>query len=524
MKIANLYIPYGFLILLVPVIVLTSYTFGSSVFISELSLTDLCIISIFLFCTLQVCYIYYALLISHKKSTQYQIYLTKQILTIDLTQYSQETFQKIQNQNNEIIKEYHQQNYNIFSKIIPLAAYILSLDITLYQKNRDSLYVLSVSMFIIFLITRIFNIIKKSTKQKCRNLHLETPNIQQIKGIQYYKCFDFIINKMRTLNKTELSNTLHFLNNLIWRSWWKLVIIFTPLIILKIILADKIFFDYILKQFKYPEFFIAIILSFLFFNSLIKLKSFKKEQSFEKQKNTGTKPANKKNMFIAFHGVSFHEPNAITDKPTIKNISFSMLPNEFISITGENIISAKNIFDLILKFSTHQSGQIYISGTPITQLSQDSIRSNIGFFDYQFFLTHGTIKENIEITGNINKEILDRFDILGMEHQDVYDRDGDIALTFQQLLKVQMTRIAIQKPKIVLINEPEQFDTKETKQLFDKYVNHLAKRKGIIIATKTPETIVSSSKILYLGKNQSAFGTHAELSQNHEYQNFITSL
>jgi ABC-type multidrug transport system fused ATPase/permease subunit len=55
-------------------------------------------------------------------------------------------------------------------------------------------------------------------------------------------------------------------------------------------------------------------------------------------------------IFIAFHGVYFQDPTKISDVPLLNDISFSALPGEQISITGENLFKGTHIFELILKY------------------------------------------------------------------------------------------------------------------------------------------------------------------------------
>jgi ABC-type multidrug transport system fused ATPase/permease subunit len=236
-----------------------------------------------------------------------------------------------------------------------------------------------------------------------------------------------------------------------------------------------------------------------------------------------------KDMFVVFNGVCFQEHSLLTTSPILNDITFSILPGEFISITGENFRNASYIFDLLLKFYSPQSGNIYIAGHNIKNLSANSLYEIFSIFKIDYGLIFGTVEENIKIasmesSSEIVTKIADNTGILENMAEIVLDSNGEITVSHATLMRIQMARVFLRNRKIVLIEDPEIFANGFLKTLFFDFVKFITKEKTVILATCNPSLIVYSSKILYLGEEKNLFGTHADLSTEESYRNFLQKI
>lgn len=228
-----------------------------------------------------------------------------------------------------------------------------------------------------------------------------------------------------------------------------------------------------------------------------------------------------KDLFIAFHGICFHKNGT----EILNNVTFSILPGEVIVITGENIKKSSYIFDLILKFYKPQSGNIYIAGNNIDIINTNNLRSYFAIFKIDFGLINGSIEENIRLAAESSEEkllkILDKVGLFELSDELVLGPNDDILVSQEILIRIQMARIFMRKQKIILIEEPESFENPENEELFFDFVKFIAKRRTVIISTKDSASIVYADKVLYMGMENTIFGTHAELSTKPEYRNFL---
>jgi ABC-type multidrug transport system fused ATPase/permease subunit len=237
-------------------------------------------------------------------------------------------------------------------------------------------------------------------------------------------------------------------------------------------------------------------------------------------------------IFLAFHGIYFQDPATFTkDKPNdrkLHNLSFSVLPGESIAITGESMNCGEYIFELILKYYKPQSGNIYISGASIDHIKTESIRSVIGIFKQDFCLIDGTIYDNLAIIGIDDKRLFTTAEEIGLfpilKHS-VFDHEtGKLNVPQNVLFKIQISRISIQNPKLLLIESPETFESDDDENSFIEFVGHASKRKTILVITNNPKFLIYANKILYLTDDKFIFGPHAQLSQDEKYQMYIKGL
>jgi ABC-type multidrug transport system fused ATPase/permease subunit len=159
-------------------------------------------------------------------------------------------------------------------------------------------------------------------------------------------------------------------------------------------------------------------------------------------------------------------------------------------------------------------------------LQISSIRSSIGIFMQDFGIVRGTVYENLAMLAIDDDKILAVSEQVGLQdnlNDEIYD-DYDTSASQEILFKIQIARIAILKPKIILIETPLCFSSKYTEEIFYAFVEHFSRKSTIFIITDNPKVVIYSDKILYLGIGESIFGTHAELSKNRYYQDYIRSL
>ena len=101
----------------------------------------------------------------------------------------------------------------------------------------------------------------------------------------------------------------------------------------------------------------------------------------------------KKKGYIEFKNVSFSYHGA--EEPAIKNISFSAKPGEVTAIIGSTGVGKSTLVNMIPRFYDVGSGSVLIDGVDVRDISQECLRSKIGFVPQKAFLFSGTIAENI---------------------------------------------------------------------------------------------------------------------------------
>ncbi|WP_059050116.1 ABC transporter ATP-binding protein [Paenibacillus senegalimassiliensis] len=96
---------------------------------------------------------------------------------------------------------------------------------------------------------------------------------------------------------------------------------------------------------------------------------------------------------VEFDNVSFSYPGA--EQPAIQNISFTAKPGQVTAIIGGTGSGKSTLISLIPRFYDVQEGSVRVGGVDIRDLTQEELRSKIGFVPQKAVLFSGTISENI---------------------------------------------------------------------------------------------------------------------------------
>src|SRR5699024_3487996 len=94
---------------------------------------------------------------------------------------------------------------------------------------------------------------------------------------------------------------------------------------------------------------------------------------------------------IEFDHVSFSYENQLT----LDDISFEALPGKTVAFVGHTGAGKSTIINLISRFYNYDSGEIRLDGTPLKEITRESLRAHMGFVLQDAYLFQGTIRENI---------------------------------------------------------------------------------------------------------------------------------
>ena len=103
-------------------------------------------------------------------------------------------------------------------------------------------------------------------------------------------------------------------------------------------------------------------------------------------------PANMKG-FVRFENVSFRYPGA--EQAVLSDISFEAKPGETVAIIGSTGSGKSTLINLIPRFYEVESGAVYVDGVDVRDMTQEELRSKIGYVPQKAILFTGTIADNI---------------------------------------------------------------------------------------------------------------------------------
>ena len=85
----------------------------------------------------------------------------------------------------------------------------------------------------------------------------------------------------------------------------------------------------------------------------------------------------------------------VPDQKLIEDFNLKVLPGQRVAIVGPTGCGKTTMINLLMRFYDTDSGEIDVSGHPITEITRDSLRASYGMVLQETWLKHATIWENI---------------------------------------------------------------------------------------------------------------------------------
>jgi ATP-binding cassette subfamily B protein len=221
---------------------------------------------------------------------------------------------------------------------------------------------------------------------------------------------------------------------------------------------------------------------------------------------------------IRFEDVTF----SYGDAPALSNISLTVPPGQTVALVGATGAGKSTVAKLVARFYDPDSGRILVDGHDLRDVSERSLRSQLGVVPQEGYLFSGTIAENIGFgrSGATPEEIGEAARAVGAEEfierlpdgyeTEVGERGGHLSAGQRQL--VAFARAAAADPRILILDEATSNVDVHTESRIEQGLRRLlAGRTAIVIAHRL-STIRNAGRIVVLeGGRIVDEGTHDEL-------------
>ncbi|MCL6413717.1 ATP-binding cassette domain-containing protein, partial [Pantoea agglomerans] len=206
---------------------------------------------------------------------------------------------------------------------------------------------------------------------------------------------------------------------------------------------------------------------------------------------------------IRFNQVSF---GYSADRPILRNIDLSIRAGETVAFVGPSGAGKTTLCSLLPRFYDLTSGAITIDGMDIRQMTQASLRSQIGIVQQDVFLFGGTIRENIAY-GKLDasdEEILEaarraRLDELIENLPDGLDTvvgERGVKLSGGQKQRLSIARIFLKNPPILILDEATSALDTATEQAIQQSLSELSAGRTTLIIAHRLATIQNAGRIV----------------------------
>ena len=222
---------------------------------------------------------------------------------------------------------------------------------------------------------------------------------------------------------------------------------------------------------------------------------------------------------IEFRDVSFGYEDS---EDVLRKISFSVKKGEMLGIVGRSGVGKSTLINLIMRLYNVRDGQILVDGIDIKDISQHSLRSQIGVVLQETFLFSGTIYDNLSYADPTatREDIIKAAKMAGahkfiMKLSDGYNtKVGERGHTLSggERQRIAIARAILRNPKILILDEATSALDTETERLIQDSIASLIKDRTTFAIAHRLSTLRNATKLIVLDKGKIAeFGTHDEL-------------
>lgn len=210
------------------------------------------------------------------------------------------------------------------------------------------------------------------------------------------------------------------------------------------------------------------------------------------------------------------------DGQVLGNMDFEVKGGQTIALVGESGAGKSTTASLLPRFYEIESGSITIDGQDIRDVTQASLRKNIGFVQQDVFMFDASIRENLRYG---NSEATDEQMIEALEYANLGDfmktlPDGldtqvgehGTRLSGGQKQRISIARVFLKNPPILIFDEAtSSLDNESEKLIQDAFKKLSAGRTSLVIAHRLT-TVKDADKIIVIDKGSVVeSGTHEEL-------------
>jgi ABC-type multidrug transport system fused ATPase/permease subunit len=224
---------------------------------------------------------------------------------------------------------------------------------------------------------------------------------------------------------------------------------------------------------------------------------------------------------VEFRDVTF---GYLENLPVLRDFNLRLEAGQTFAIVGPTGAGKSTIAGLIARFYDIQEGAILIDGHDIRDVTQHSLRSQIGIVPQEPFLFTGTIRDNIRY-GRLNAttdEIITAAQAVGvheliMRMPDGYDtliRERGRNLSVGQRQLISFARALLADPRILILDEATANIDTFTEMLVQQGLRQLLRGRTALIIAHRLSTIKDADSIVVLQSGRIVEqGAHMELLQ-----------
>ena len=227
---------------------------------------------------------------------------------------------------------------------------------------------------------------------------------------------------------------------------------------------------------------------------------------------------------IEFKDVTFRYDE---NKPLLEHLNLSIAPGEKIGLVGRSGAGKSTIVNLLLRFYDLNEGKILLDGQNIHDVTQNSLRQQIGMVTQDTSLLHRSVRDNL-IYGRPDATdaqmflaakraqahdfIMQLTDLKGRTGYDAHVGERGVKLSGGQRQRIAIARVMLKDAPILLLDEATRALDTEVENAIQESLYELMEGKTVIAIAHRLSTIAAMDRLIVLDQGRIVEqGTHTEL-------------
>ncbi len=225
---------------------------------------------------------------------------------------------------------------------------------------------------------------------------------------------------------------------------------------------------------------------------------------------------------VRYENVSF----AYGSGPTVlQDITIDAQPGQIVALLGATGSGKSTILHLLPRFYDTSAGRVTVDGIDVRELTQVSLRRNIGLVLQDVFLFNATLRDNIAygVANATEEQIIAaakiaRVDDFAQHLPNGYDTwvgERGVTLSGGQKQRVAIARTLLLDPRILVLDDSTSSVDMETEYLIQQALDAVMHGRTTFVVASRLRTIKNADQILVIERGQIVErGTHETLLAN----------
>ncbi|MDH4556894.1 ABC transporter ATP-binding protein [Pseudomonas sp. BN417] len=230
---------------------------------------------------------------------------------------------------------------------------------------------------------------------------------------------------------------------------------------------------------------------------------------------------------VRFEAVAFHYGKG---SGVIEGLDLRVRPGEKIGLVGPSGAGKSTLVNLLLRLYDLEGGRILIDGQDIAQVTQESLRAQIGMVTQDTSLLHRSIRDNLLYgrPGASDADLLDAVrkaraaefvpqlsDAAGRRGFDAHVGERGVKLSGGQRQRIAIARVLLKDAPILILDEATSALDSEVEAAIQESLETLMHGKTVIAIAHRLSTIARMDRLVVLDKGHVVeSGSHAELLEH----------